>query len=161
MIFFCSFPDVFIAKDKYWMCLSKRPLCIKSFMARWIMFLSAPWPHLQKRFTNKFNRTSVLTECQSNSPLNCEVEVEEVPKAHALSQLIICNWKKLNVYFRETENDAAVVALLRRGSKTMVLTDSCSLTVTICHVPLQGKEITFWNTSAKYWPPHFLRVFIG
>lgn len=91
MIFFCIFPDVFIAKDKYWMRLSKRLLCIKSFMARWIMFLSAPWPHLQKRFTNKFNRTSVLTECQSNSPLNCEVEVEEVPKAHALSQLIICN----------------------------------------------------------------------
>lgn len=64
--------------------------------------LSAPWPHLQKRFTNKFNQTSALTECQRNSRLNCDVEVEKVPQAQALTQLIICNWKKLNVYFRET-----------------------------------------------------------
>ena len=79
----------------------------------------------------------MLRECRSNSLLNSEVGVKKGAKANALTQLIICNWKKLKVYFREAGNDSAtMVALLWRGYKTTMLSESSFTRVTVCQAPI-------------------------
>lgn len=113
--------------------------------------------------TNNSNQSGTLTPCRSPFPVSCEAErgsrgAHAQPNHHLIFffSFFLKGKKELNVYF-VVEKNTPLQSLHR--NKIITVTESCSLTVTICQRRLWWHIKTFLNRLSEYiWP--VLSIFI-